>query len=108
MLNIFKKYFEKIWWYFTPYMEISVRWPKGPVAVQYGDPRWYDCGATWVQIESADPNDHYRPFMEEWIGRQGWDWSWYMGNTDARDNRLTIRIREKHAVFATHIAMMWN
>lgn len=89
-------------------MEISVKWPKGSIAVGYNDPRWYDVGASLVEVESADPNDHYRPFMEEWIGRQRWDWSWYMGNTDARDNRLTIRIREKHAVFATHIAMMWN
>lgn len=107
-MKTLKKYFEKIWWYFTPYMEISVRWPKGDVAVGYSDPRWYDCGASLVLIESADPNDHYRPFMEEWIGKQGRDWSWYMRNTDVRDNRLTIRIREKHAVFATHIAIMWN
>jgi len=103
-----KKLIKKIWWSFAPYIEISVKWPKGKIAVKYGDSRWYDCGATWVEIESADPNDHYRPFMEEWIGRQGRDWDWYMGNTDVRDNRLTIRIREKHAVFATHIAMMWN
>lgn len=104
-----RKIFEKIWWYFTPCMEISVKWPKGKIVVNHDDPRWVDLGgAVWVELESADPNDHYRPFMEEWIGRQGRDWAWYMGGTDARDNRLTIRIREKHAVFATHIAIMWN
>lgn len=100
---------ERIWWYFTPYMEISVRWPSGYIEVDHNDPRWCDLGgAVWVKLESADPNDFYRPYMEEWIGRQGWDWAWYMGNTDAAENRLTIRMREKHAVFATHIAMMWS
>lgn len=102
------KLLERIWWYYTPYMEISVKWPKGSVVVGYDDPRWYDVGASLVEVESADPNDHYRPFMQEWIGRQRWDWSWYMGNTDARDNRLTIRIRKKHYIFASHIAMIWN
>ena len=103
-----KKLIEKIWWKLVPYVEISVKWPKGNIVVGYSDPRWYDVGATWVEIESADPNDHYRPFMEEWIGKQGWDWSWYMGNNDAAENRLTIRVQKKYSVYASHIAIMWN
>ena len=99
---------ERVWWYFNPYVEVTVRWPVGEIVVEYGDPRWYDCGARLVLIQSADPNDHYRPFLEEWIGRQRWDWQFLMKNNDARDNRITIRIRQKHAVFATHVAMMWN
>lgn len=103
-----KNLIEKMWWKLVPYVEISVKWPVGMIVVGYDDSRWYDVGATWVEVESADPNDHYRPFMEEWIGKQRWDWSWYMGNTDARDNRLTIRLRKKHEIFASHLVIMWN
>ena len=99
---------EKIWWYFVPWVEVRVQWPSGYIAVGSKDSRWYDVGARLVEVHSADPNDFYRPFMEEWIGRQGWDWSWYMGNTDARDNRLTIRLRKKHEIFASHLVIMWN
>lgn len=99
---------EKIWWYFVPWVEVNVKWPSGPIGVGCEDPRWYDCGATWVEVFSADPNDHYRPFMQSWIGHQRRDWSWYMGNNDAAENRLTIRMRKKYAIYASHIAIMWN
>lgn len=103
-----KKLIENVWWKLVPYVEIGVKWPVGAIVVGYDDPRWYDCGACFVEIESADPNDFYRPFMEEWIGKQGWDWSWYMGNNDVAENRLTIRVREKYSIYASHIAIMWN
>ena len=103
-----KKLRKKLWWKLVPYVEISVKWPVGVVVVDHGDSRWYDCGATWVEIESTDPNDHYRPFMQEWIGKQGWDWDWYVGDTDVQDNRITIRLKKKYEVYATHIAIMWN
>ena len=99
---------EKLWWYFVPWVEVRVRWPSGYIAVDRKDPRWYDVGARLVEIHSADPNDFYRPFMEEWIGRQGPDWQWYMGDLDATENCLTIRLRKKYEVYASHIAMMWN
>lgn len=103
-----KKIFERIWWYFVPYVEVNVRWPNGTIAVDHSDPRWADLGgAVWIKFESADPNDHYRPYMETNVGKQGRDWNWYLGNTDARDNRLTIRIRKKYETVATHIALIW-
>lgn len=99
---------ERVWWHFEPYVEVNVQWPVGTIVIDRTDPRWYDVGAYRVEIESADPNDHYRPFLEEWIGRQRWDWAWYLGDTDARDNRLTIRLRKKYAAYASHITLMWN
>jgi hypothetical protein len=102
-----KKIFERIWWYFVPYIDVNVRWPVGVLAVNRDHHRWYDVGTVWVEIESADPNDFYRPFLEENVGRQWFDWTMYMGNTDARDNRLTIRLRKKHESMATHIALIW-
>ncbi len=99
---------QQLWWRFVPGVVINVQWPKGPLIVDHNDPRWVDLGgAVWVQIDSADPNDHYRPFMEQHIGKQGWDWNWGMADCDARDNRLTIKIRRKHQKYATLLAIKW-
>ena len=109
-----KKWYSQLYWRLVDYVEIDAKWPTGVIAVDPNHPRWYDVGATWVEIESSDPNDHYRPFLEQWIGRQGWDWDWHLRfhgrNTETmeQEGRLTIRMRQKHAVYASHIALMWN
>jgi len=100
---------EKLWWRFVPGVVINVKWPKGPLVVDHNDPRWVDLGgAVWVSIDSADPNDHYRPWMEEHVGKQGWDWNWGMADRDATDNRLTIKVRQRHAKYATLAAIKWS
>jgi hypothetical protein len=99
----------RIWWRFVGKIEVTVKWPTGDIVVDHNDPRWYDLGgAVWISFFSADPNDHYRPWMEQNVGRQNWDWNWELINNNVAENRLTIRMREKHAVYATHIALMWN
>jgi hypothetical protein len=45
--------------------------------------------------------------MEANVGRQGWDWDWGMANNDARNDTLTIKIRQKHAAYATIMALKW-
>lgn len=100
---------QKLWWWLVPGVVINVRWPVGNITVDDSDPRWdWSLGSTLQQGFSADPNDHYRPFMEKYVGRQGWDWNWGMANRDATDNRLTIKIRRKHAEYATIAAMRWS
>ena len=47
---------EAIWWRWMPGEEFNLPWPSTP--------------------QSSDPNDHYRPWLEKNIGRQGWDWQW--------------------------------
>ena len=99
---------EKLWWRFVPGVVINVRWPKGKIVVDHNDPRWVDLGgAVWVELDSADPNDFYRPYLEKHVGRQGWDWNWGMADRDATDNRLTIKIRRKREKYASLILMMW-
>jgi len=101
---------EKLWWRFMPGVVINVRWPGGMIVAGPGpeDPKWHDWGgAAYITYESADPNDHYRPWMEQHVGRQGWDWNWGMADRDATDNRLTIKIRKKHAKYATVAAIKW-
>lgn len=101
--------YQKLWWRFVPGVVINVRWPKGKITVDHNDPRWADLGgAVWIEFESADPNDWYRPDLERWVGRQGWDWNWGMANTDATQNRLTIKIRQKYTEYATILALRWS
>ena len=101
---------QKLWWYFVPGDVIKVRWPSGNIVVNDQDPRWQDMGgAVWVDLGfSADPNDHYRPELEALVGKQGWDWNWGMADNDVMENRLTIKFRRKHKVFATFFALKWS
>ena len=93
-------FWEKIWWRFMPGVIINVRWPAGQVKV-----------GQFQYLDSSDPNDHYRPWLEKHIGKQGWDWNWGLGihdvSYDMSETRLTIKIRNKHKLYATIIAMRW-
>lgn len=102
---------QKLWWLFVPGEVINVKWPAGTIVAGPGpeDPRWHDWGgAAYITYESADPNDHYRPYLEKNVGRQGWDWQWGMADRDATDNRLTIKIRRRHANHAIMLALLWG
>ena len=100
---------EKLWWRFVPGITVKVKWPTGFIVVDHNDSRWIDLGgAVLVKLESADPNDFYRPWLEQNIGKQKWDWDWGFVGNDVSDNCLTIKVRSKHAKYATIIAMMWR
>lgn len=101
---------QKLWWRFVPGEVIKVSWPTGNIVVNDEDPRWQDMGgAVWVDLGfSADPNDHYRWELEKNVGRQGWDWNWGMVDNDFTDNKLTIKIRKKHAHWASYFAIKWS
>jgi len=91
---------EAAWWRWMPGVTISVKWPHGPVE-KSGD---------WAAslTESADPNDHYRPWLEKNVGKQGWDWQWGLRDNNAAENRLTIKVRTKHAMWATMASLQWG
>ena len=100
---------QKLWWRFMPGVVINVKWPKGQIKVGPSHKLgWNGIGDYYEYAESSDPNDHYRPWMEKNVGQQGWDWNWGMANNDATENRLTIKIRRKHAKYATIAAMRWS
>ena len=94
---------EKLWWRFMPGAVINVAWPNGAIVKEFIDQ--YKTDEQWL---SADPNDHYRPWLEEHVGKQGWDWNWGVGGTDVSANRLTIKIRRKHEKYATIAALRWS
>lgn len=99
----------QLWWRFMPGVRIKVRWPKGNIIVNHDDPRWRDLGgAVWVDLGySTDPNDHYRWWLEKHVGRQGVSWDWDLLDDDARQGRLTIKIRRGREKFATLAAIQW-
>ena len=59
---------EAMWWAFVPGTIVSVQWPNGIV--------------TNTNVHSADPNEHYRHWLEEHVGEQGWNWNWRVGRID--------------------------
>jgi len=100
---------DKLWWRFMPGAVINVAWPTGQVKVGPSHREGYSgYGPEFEYVDSADPNDHYRPWMEEHVGKQGWDWNWGLSGTDVSLNRLTIKIRQKHEKYATIAALRWS
>jgi hypothetical protein len=100
---------EKLWWRFMPGVVFEVKWPRGQIKVgpSHRD-GWNGIGEYFEYVESADPNDHYRPYLERHIGKQGWDWQWGMGGNNVAEDRLTIKIRRKYAHYATILAIKWS
>jgi hypothetical protein len=102
--------YDKLWWRFMPGTVINVRWPNAtPIKVGPGHREgWAGVGPPYEYIYTVDPNDLYRPWLEKYVGRQGWDWNWGMGGMDVTDNRLTIKIRRKYSEYATIAALNWS
>ena len=97
-----------LWWRFMPGVTIKVKWPVGNVIVLPTDDGWdWMLGTPRQEIFSADPNDHYRPWMEANVGRQGWDWNWRLTDNDLAENILTIKFRRSKASLATIAALRW-
>lgn len=100
--------FNWAWWRFMPGTSISLPWPVGRVVGDVSGPTWdWTLGSGRQIIESADPNDHYRPWLEENVGQQGWDWDWRILNDDIRTNRLQIKFRRGRESLATAALILW-
>jgi len=88
-----RRLLKKLWWRLVPGTVVKVRWPVG---------------AVHQEIESADPNDHYRPWLEANVGHQTWDWDWDMLDNDVSANQLTIKVRRAKSKYATEMALRWT
>ena len=89
-----------------PGVTIKVKWPVGNVIVLPTDDGFdWAVGTTPQEIFSADPNDHYRPWLEANVGRQGWDWNWRIASTDG--NILAIKFRRGREHWASVAALRW-
>ena len=90
---------QALWWKFMPGVEITVKWPSGwtrPVAA---------AGGGFISMDSCDPNDHFRPWLEQHVGRQGWDWDWRLD--DGSVDKLTIKFRQARRKYATMFKLIW-
>ena len=100
---------DRLWWRFIPGVVINVKWPKGQVKVGPSHREgWSGVGEQFEYIDSADPNDHYRPWMECHVGRQGWDWDWSMTGNDVAANQLTVKFRKGKEHYATLAMLRWT
>ena len=97
-----KDLYDKLWWRFMPGVEVKVRWPRGWVVLHEDD------DGSKVSTNSADPNDHYRPWLEKHVGRQRWDWDWQLRDNDLVENQLTIKIRQAKSQYATIVGLRWS
>jgi hypothetical protein len=94
---------------------VQVKWPSGKlIIVDDEHPDWdWSLSGKYQEIYSSDPNDFYRDWMQENVGRQGRDWDWRIGeygwteNGDA-DFGLEIKLRKSKAQYASIIAMKWS
>ena len=93
---------EWLFWKYGSGPTITVKWPVGWVVLHV-----FPDGSQ-TSAESADPNDHYRPWMEKNVGRQNRDWIWGMRGNNAAENRLTIKFRKSKAKWATMAAILWG
>ena len=71
---------------------IHMSWPVGPVNVTN------PCGEISLQQgpESADPNDHWRAWLEREVGKQGVAWDWmigHVGTSPSSVDRDTVLIK---------------
>jgi hypothetical protein len=100
---------EWLFWKYGSGPTITVAWPVGKIIiVDEEDPRWdWTMGASKQSFESADPNDHYRPWMEKNVGKQNRDWAWRCCDNNCAENKLTIKFRKSKAKWATMAAILW-
>ena len=80
---------EVLWWKFMPGTIITVKWP--------------------VDSESSDPNDHYRPWLEQNVGKQNWDWNWRIKiGLFSQDDGVVIKFRKGKEDCASMASLKWK
>lgn len=96
-------------WRYRLKTSITLNWPHGWVVL-------HDDGTGGItSIESSDPNDFYRQWLEKNAGRQGWDWEWRIKETDVeytarilifKIDMLEVRFRDANV--ATMFALKYS
>lgn len=86
---------------------ITMKWPVGWV-VLHENP-----DGSKVGTESADPNDHWRPWLEKHVGKQEWDWNWRLGRiaafgSPAGYDTIEIKFRKAKAPQATLFRLKYS
>lgn len=106
----YQKYKTKKIWKKNPENIVTVKWPADYIELKPDDPEWAFFNKTGEQyVFSSDPNDHYRPWLEKNIGKQGRDWDWRIKwGTDTRSDSLEIVVSKSKKEYVMMISLMWN
>ena len=65
----------------------------------------------WEDTPMGDPEFHYRPWLEENVGKKGRDWEWhwaYYGMDDEDVSGVVILIPRHKKKYASMIKLMWG
>ena len=100
---------EWLFWKYGKGPTIKVKWPVGWVLLHQNP------DGSAVGTESADPNDHFRPWLEKNVGKQNRDWMWKIGPA-AADNgsgtrgydTLLIKFSRKKAKWSSIAVLLWG
>lgn len=55
--------------------------------------------------DMADPNDLMRPWLEENVGRQGYDWDW---RVNFRDGGFKIDLKFRKKIYASQFVLIFS
>jgi hypothetical protein len=90
-----RTYYSRLWWKIVPGTVISVPWPTDDLA--FGR-------------RSSDPNDCFRPWLTDQVGRQSWDWEWDIGDISAYDGRgeLLVKFRRGREQQSLIFSLKWG
>lgn len=94
----------RLWWRYMTGYELLLPWPYGWIYLsQY-------------TVRESTPDDAYKPWFDEHVGRQGIDWEWFVHPrhsayilnvpTDV-NNAALIKIRKGKAAAATLAKLAW-
>ena len=95
----------RLLWWKLPGTEITVKWPIGWTEPEPAP------GGGFNQSNSADPNDHFRPWLETNVGKQGRDWDWRLnGNSNeiSDTDTLVIKFRKGRGKYATMFILKYS
>ena len=92
----FPRLWYAIWWKFMTASEIVLPLPKG-----YTEP-----DENGVSFDSSDPNSHWRPALERYVGIQHIDWDWAINDNTYND--VIIKFRHGKKDWATYFKLKWS
>jgi hypothetical protein len=92
-----RKYINSVWWKYLTARTVKMKWPIG-LTDPTADGECYD---------STDPNAHWRPWLEENVGRQHWDWDWSL-EWDQSGDHIAVKFRKGKVDLATQFVLKYH
>lgn len=98
MLGHTRRIWTRLWWKTMCQSSVVLPWPRNA---------WTEMDHLGTQIRSTDPNDHWRPWLEENVGKQGWDWDWRLVELQIGYDHVEVGFRRGKWDARTAFALRW-